>query len=315
MPSYLITGASSGLGLQVAMRLARPGAHRLVLPVRSATRARELVQALDAPPGTTVLTPLVDLSSLQSVAGLLHDPAVTGGPLFDGVLFNAGVQAAGTLDRTVDGHESSFAVNHLAHHLLLRGLLAGSAPRLAADAIVGWTASGTHDPAETSARLSGFRGAQYASAAQVARGDYGTTAAQACRDAYATSKLCNIVSAQAMAQALAKGDVNGPHFFSFDPGLMPGTGLARRHPAAAQWVWRHVLPRLAALLPGTSTPAKSAAILADLLTGRLRSPDNGAYFNYTGRQVPPAAPALESWVARDLMTTSDAMTARFASAA
>ncbi|WP_420115160.1 hypothetical protein [Pseudactinotalea sp.] len=45
--------------------------------------------------------------------------------------------------RTVDGLETSFAVNHLAHYLLLRLLL----PTLAHRARVVLTTSGPHDPA------------------------------------------------------------------------------------------------------------------------------------------------------------------------
>src|SRR5208282_6308458 len=50
--------------------------------------------------------------------------------------------AGGT--RTSDGFETTFAVNHLAHYLLLRLLL----PRLARGAVVVMTTSGTYDPAE-----------------------------------------------------------------------------------------------------------------------------------------------------------------------
>jgi hypothetical protein len=70
-------------------------------------------------------------------------------------------------------------------------------------------------------------------------------------------------------------------------------------------VWRNVLPRLAPILPGTSTPAKSAALLAKLLTGQLRGSYNGAYFNYTGKQIEPAQLATEPWVAQDLAAGSE----------
>ena len=47
--TYLITGATSGLGLQVALRLARKGGHQLILPVRNIARGvalRQLVHPL-----------------------------------------------------------------------------------------------------------------------------------------------------------------------------------------------------------------------------------------------------------------------------
>ena len=139
-------------------------------------------------------------------------------------------------------------------------------------------------------------------------GDYGenVAAAQACLDAYATSKLCDIVSARIFAQRYPQ-----VAFFSFDPGLMAGTGLARNHPRVAQWVWRNVLPGLSPILPGTSTPAKSAALLTKLLTAQLRGSHNGAYFRYTGKQAEPASPATDNWVAEELRAGSEKLLLSF----
>ena len=303
MPTYLITGATSGLGHQVATKLAQERGHQLILPVRDARRGAALQTELMACGADRVWTPLMDLASLPSVAAFVNAFNNEAGITLDGMLMNAGVQSAGQLAFTGDGFESTFAVNHLAHHVLIKGLL----PCLTDKAVVGWTASGTHDPAEVAARLSGFRGAQYTSVARLAKGKFepGISTAQACRDAYATSKLCNIVSAQAFAQR----HPDGPIFFSFDPGLMAGTGLARQQGPVAWWMWRHVLPLVAAMLPGTSTPARSASVLIDLLTGRLDVEPNGAYFNYTARSVAPAVSAGELWLADDLMTGSDALIA------
>ena len=302
MATFLVTGATSGLGRQVAMRLARLGGNRLILPARDASKAQALRTELLALGAVEVELPVVDLSSLKSVAALTKQLQADHTLQLDGVLFNAGRQSADGLCNTVDGFESTFAVNHLAHHLLLRGL----ADRVSSSATVGWTASGTHDPREKAARMSGFRGSRYTSAARIARGDYeGATGAQAGRDAYATSKLCNIVAARAAAQ----GCSTAVNYFSFDPGLMPGTGLAREQGPLLQWVWMHVLPHLAKLLPGTSSTERSSATLTDLLLGRMRGAHNGAYFNYTGEQLEPAAPAKEQWVADDLVHTSDRLLA------
>ena len=299
MSTYLITGATSGLGFQVALRLAGQGDNRLILPVRDHVRGEALRQKLNAAGNVQVSTPLLDLASLKNVTAFLK--ALNEGDVLalDGVLLNAGTQSANRIEFTEDGHEVTFAVNHLANYLLMRGLLR----LLASRAIVGWTASGTHDPKETSARLTGFRGAQYTDVTRLAMGNYGENLAvtQACRDAYATSKFCEIVSARIFAQRYPEA----ARFFSFDPGLMPGTGLARKQPRAVQWVWNNLLPRLVFILPGTSTPARSGAFLTGLLTDRVRGSYNGAYFNYTGKQVEPAWPATESWVAADLEAGSE----------
>src|ERR1700722_407375 len=299
MSTYLITGATSGLGLQVALQLVRQGGNRLILPVREHARGEALRQRLEVVDKVQVHTPLLDLTSLRNVVVFLENFNASDPIALDGVLLNAGTQSANRIEFTEDGYETTFAVNHLANYLLMQGLLRHFSSR----AVAGWTASGAHDPKERSARLSGFRGAQYTGVAKLAKGDYGekVAATQACRDAYATSKLCDIVSARIFAQRYPRV----ASFFSFDPGLMPGTGLARNHSPAAQWVWRNVLPRLAPILPGTSTPAKSAALLAKLLTGQLCGSYNGAYFNYTGKQVEPARVATEPWVAQDLSAGSE----------
>ena len=305
MSTYLITGATSGLGLQVALRLAGQGGNRLILPVRDQARGDALRQRLSAVGKLQVSTPLLDLASLRNIAAFLKAFSASDPPELDGVLLNAGVQSANRIEFTEDGYESTFAVNHLANYLLMRGLLRG----LAKLAVAGWTASGAHDPNERSARLSGFRGAQYTNVARLAKADYGenVAVAQACRDAYATSKLCDIVS----ARIFAKRYPHAASFFSFDPGLMPGTGLARNHSRVAQWAWRNVLPRLAPILPDTSTPAKSATLLTRLLTSQLRGSYNGAYFRYTGKQVEPAQPAADPWVAEDLAAGSEQLLLSF----
>ena len=228
MSTYLITGATSGLGLQVALRLAHQSDNHLILPVRDREKGDALRQRLHAVGRVQLSTPLLDLASLPNVAAFLKAFDASYPRALNGVLLNAGVQSANRIEFTEDGYETTFVVNHLANYLLARGLLG----RLASLAVVGWTASNAYDLNERSARLAGFRGAQYNGVARLAKGDYGENiaATQACRDAYATSKLCDIVSARIFAQRYPQA----ASFFSFDPGLMAGTGLARNHSRIAQ---------------------------------------------------------------------------------
>lgn len=112
-PRILVTGATDGIGLATARALRRQGAELLVHG-----RSPPKVQAVAAELGAWPL--VADLSSLAEVRRLAREAAARG-PL-DVVLNNAGVFAK-TRQLTVDGHELSFGVNHLAHFLLTNLLL------------------------------------------------------------------------------------------------------------------------------------------------------------------------------------------------
>ncbi|RJL34318.1 SDR family NAD(P)-dependent oxidoreductase [Bailinhaonella thermotolerans] len=113
-----ITGATSGLGREVAARLARSGAEVLVHG-RDPARIKELAGELDAAPY------VADLASLDEVRRLAAEVRAGGGPI-DVLVNNAGVgfgaPGAGR-ELSADGHELRFAVNYLAPVLLTRLLL------------------------------------------------------------------------------------------------------------------------------------------------------------------------------------------------
>jgi hypothetical protein len=66
----------------------------------------------------------------------------------------------------------------------------------------------------------------------------------------------------------------------FDPGLMPGTGLARDYSAIQAFAWRYLLPPLT-VVPGINvrTPAKSAEAIARLVTDPALETASGQYFS------------------------------------
>jgi NAD(P)-dependent dehydrogenase (short-subunit alcohol dehydrogenase family) len=128
----MITGASSGVGRATALGLARLGA-TLVLVCRDRGRGEETVGEIRDTTGNHAVTlMLADLSSQQSIRALAREFLATGQPLHV-LLNNAGVV---NLQRTltVDGIESTFAVNHLAYflltHLLLDRLKASAPARI-----------------------------------------------------------------------------------------------------------------------------------------------------------------------------------------
>ncbi|MGM9383096.1 SDR family oxidoreductase [Streptomyces antibioticus] len=118
----VVTGASDGIGLRLAERLALAGAE-VVLPMRSATKgAAALDRIRAAAPEARVSSRVLDLSSLSSVAALADTLLAEGRPI-NLMVNNAGVMAPATRHESVDGFELQFATNHLGHMALTGRLM------------------------------------------------------------------------------------------------------------------------------------------------------------------------------------------------
>ena len=117
----LITGASSGLGLETARALVRRGA-TVLLGCRSRQRSEQARTSLlaDAAGGAIDLLDL-DLADLASVRAAGRELADRYGRL-DLLINNAGVMGL-PRSLTSDGFEMQFGVNHLGHYALTMALL------------------------------------------------------------------------------------------------------------------------------------------------------------------------------------------------
>ena|SRR5215469_1614201 len=122
----VITGASSGLGLEVAKVLAAHGANVVLAGRDQGRTAAAAEQAQAAAKGGRVDTAELDLASLESVRKAAVDVAGRF-PRLDLLINNAGVMAT-PYGLTKDGFELQFGTNHLGHFaltgLLLPNLLA-----------------------------------------------------------------------------------------------------------------------------------------------------------------------------------------------
>lgn len=77
----VVSGSSDGIGLVIASRLARAGAE-VILPVRSPAKGEQAADRIRSRvPGSRVSTRPLDLSSLESVAGLVDSLVDEGRPI------------------------------------------------------------------------------------------------------------------------------------------------------------------------------------------------------------------------------------------
>lgn len=126
--TVLITGATSGIGLEAAIALAAQGANPIIVG-RDASRTAHAVRTISARSGIDAAFYLCDFSSQADIRRLAADIERHHSRL-DVLVNNAGgVNKRRSL--TVDGIERTFATNHLGYFLLtnlLLDLLRRSAP-------------------------------------------------------------------------------------------------------------------------------------------------------------------------------------------
>ncbi len=307
MKTAIITGAASGLGFECARALlARDESWHVVLAVRSPQRGAEAVAALGEPHRCTVVE--CDLASLQSVQAFVdHVRAATDLPPLHAIVCNAGVQVIAGPDTTVDGFETTFGVNHLGHFALVQGFLGGQersdlgnvTDQLARPARIVVVSSGTHDPA----KHTGMPAPAYTAAADLLYPprDAGELTPAAGRRRYTTSKLCNVLYAYELDRRLGHG-AQDIAVNAFDPGLMPGSGLARDYPPLQRLAWRYLMPMMR-VLPQVRSTRTSGRYLAALVADPRFSGVTGHYFDGL-KPIQSSADSYDRDKALDLWQTS-----------
>jgi NAD(P)-dependent dehydrogenase (short-subunit alcohol dehydrogenase family) len=268
----LVTGATSGIGKETALRLAMLGATVVIVARDAARGAAAGAEITDRVPPAQVEVMTADLSSLAQVRRLAGDVLGRHGRL-DVLVNNAGLISP-RRELTADGLETTFATNHLGPFLLtslLRGLLERSAP-----ARVVTVSSAAHK------QVSAIPWEDLPRGAQSGQGQ-----------AYPVSKLLNILFTTELARRLAGAGVTAN---CLHPGFVR-TGLGRD----VTGVLGAVLPLILRLRPGPSAGARTPVYLAS-------SPDvtgvTGGYF-VNCKPATPSALAKDTQAAARLWTLSE----------
>ncbi|GAB3966440.1 protochlorophyllide reductase [Actinoallomurus acanthiterrae] len=303
--TIVMTGATRGIGRTGAECILResPDVHLLVV-ARGSSGAR-LSAELGAG-GRAVSYVAADLGSLESVrsaAAEIRDRLDRGDlPPLRGFVGNAGVQYTNALTEGPDGFESTFAINVLANHLFVRLL----EDRFASPARIVITVSDTHF-GDFKHNLGIVPGPVWQSPDVLARtGAFpkpDTTAAG--RTAYSTSKLAAIYLVHEYARRLPGGiDV-----VAYNPGLVPGTGLARDADPVSRFAMRFILPALV-LTPLATGRGAAGRHLADVVLGRTKAP-TGSYVDRS-RVVRSSEESYDPQRERELWDAAERLTAAYA---
>lgn len=301
--TIVMTGASRGIGRVAAERILRRSPETHLLVVARGTTGARLAAELGTG-GRAVSHVEADLGSLESVrrAAIEIRERLDRGdlPPLRGFAGNAGIQYTNALTEGPDGLEATFTVNVLANHLFVRLLQ----DRFAAPARIVVTSSDTHF-GDLRHNLGIVPGPVWRSPDVLARTgafDRPGTAAGG-RTAYSTSKLAAIYLVHEYARRLPAGI----DAVAFNPGFVPGTGLARNAGALSRFAMRRVLPVMT-LTPFATSQALAGGHLADVVLGTTEAP-NGSYVD-RGRVVPSSEesydPRRESelWEAAERFTTA-----------
>lgn len=255
--TYLVTGATDGIGRATALALARQGG-RVIIHGRDPDKTAATLQELQEATGNAELhTVLADFASLEQVAALADEVAAQFPEL--NVLINNAGHLTDHRQLSADGYELTFAVNYLAPCLLtlrlLETLKANTPARIvnvASTALGG----GVIDFADLQLEYN-FRGWQ----------------------AYANSKLANVLFSHMLAEQLAGSGVVSN---SLCPGLID-TNFFHTNQVFSQ-------SRYEAMQPGMRSPEEGALVPLYLATDPAAAAINGEFFIREGRDGRRALP-------------------------
>jgi NAD(P)-dependent dehydrogenase (short-subunit alcohol dehydrogenase family) len=273
--TFLVTGATSGLGRVTARVLAERGA-RVFVGCRTPAKGEATIAALRAaaPAVSLDLAALAcDLGDLASVRSAAAAFEATGHPL-DCLVNNAGL--AGARGLSASGVELLFGVNHLGPYLLTR-LLEGALRRASAPRVVN-VASAAHK------RTTGI------DFPALRRSTRSLTTVRE----YAVSKLANILFSRELGRRWAGSGVTT---YALHPGRV-ATAIWRHAPALVRWWARH---------RGSIGEEDGARTIIYCATAPELAGVSGRYYERE-REVEPSAAARDDALAVRLWEESERLT-------
>lgn len=294
--TYLVTGATNGLGLASALELARHGG-RVIVAGRNLERLKATVADVAAvATGASPESVQLDLASLASVREAAAAIAELT-PTIDVLLNNAGVMAT-PQEQTVDGFELQIGTNHLGH-FALTGLLLPLIPHEGTNT--------TSDPGRvvTVASLAHKRGRVVVDDLSFSERKYSPFSA------YGQSKLANLLFTYELARrskaagwsliaAAAHPGVSATNLFNAGP-EMANNPLVKAGNKAFELV-------VSQSAEDGAMPSLYAATAAGVVSGDYFGPDGVFEVRGHPKRVSSSSAANDESVASDLWQKSEELT-------
>ncbi len=257
--TVVVTGANSGLGFEATKALARNGA-TVVMACRSVDRGEQAavdIRSSIDPTGATLNVRECDLASLDSVASFAEGVRADYDELHV-LCNNAGVMAIPRAE-TADGFEMQLGVNHLGH-FALTGHLLDLLVRTDGETRVVSHSSGAHESGELNFE-------------DLHREDsYGRW------DAYAQSKLANLLFAYELQRRLDDAGITDTNSLACHPGYA-ATNLQYRGPEQSGSRLRYAMMRVANTLVAQSAEQGALPLL---YAATAPDAEGGAYYGPGG---------------------------------
>ncbi|KAH7010944.1 WW domain-containing oxidoreductase [Macrophomina phaseolina] len=232
----VITGTSSGIGIETTRALATTGA-TLFLTARDVAKAQSALAGIFDPSRMEIIE--MDQAALSSVRAAAAAILAKTSKIHL-LVNNAGIMAIPDLRLTADGHELQFGTNHLSHFLFYKllepALLAAASPELPSRVVS--LASSAHN----------IHGINDPDNYDFQKGDYDPNVA------YGQSKTANIYMANEIERRYGPRHL---HATSVHPGIVQ-TGLTQHMPADAFKGMEFLFPTMKSVEQGAATSVWAA---------------------------------------------------------
>lgn len=278
--TVIITGASSGVGLQAAKALAERGWY-VVMACRNLAKTESVAKEVGMPPDSyTILH--IDTASLESVRQFVKNFRAMGRSL-EALVCNAAIYMPLLKEplRSPEGYELSMATNHLGHFLLCNLMLEDLKQSPASEKRLVILGTVTHNPDELGGKipprpdlgnLEGFAAGFKAPISMADGKEFEPV------KAYKDSKVCNVLTMRELHRRYH--DATGITFSSLYPGCVATTALFRNHYP----LFQKLFPLFQRYITGGFVSEELAGQRVAEVVADVQYNQSGAYWSWGNRQ-------------------------------